>query len=197
MVKWALSLKNAHRKPNPPQKSHQKGVENMKATGRSLWNCLCLALLILPISTLWAEPVAREQVVPVPGGTLPSSTKEPIPEFREPAKQQIVEVVFVLDTTGSMTGLIEGAKRKIWSIANAIVDQNPDATIRIGLVGYRDIGDEYVTRVYPLSTDIQGIYGKLLGFRADGGGDTPESVNEALDVALLQQGRTVESPGRT
>ncbi|MEP7030249.1 MAG: hypothetical protein ABI830_04880, partial [Pseudolabrys sp.] len=34
----------------------------------------------------------------------------------------VVEVAFVLDTTGSMGGLIEGAKRKIWSIATAIVD---------------------------------------------------------------------------
>lgn len=45
-----------------------------------------------------------------------------------------VEVAFVLDTTGSMGGLIEGAKRKIWSIATAIVDSNPDAEIRMGLV---------------------------------------------------------------
>ena len=56
-----------------------------------------------------------------------------------------VEVAFVLDTTGSMGGLIEGAKRKIWSIATAITDANPDADIRMGLVAYRDIGDEYVT----------------------------------------------------
>ena len=45
-----------------------------------------------------------------------------------------VEVAFVLDTTGSMGGLIEGAKRKIWSIATAIVDSNPDADVRMGLV---------------------------------------------------------------
>src|SRR5438552_19192440 len=31
-----------------------------------------------------------------------------------------IEVCFVLDTTGSMGGLIEGAKQKIWSIANEI-----------------------------------------------------------------------------
>ena len=99
-----------------------------------------------------------------------------------------VEVAFVLDTTGSMAGLIDGAKRKIWSIANAIVDHYPDAEIRFGLVGYRDIGDEYVTREYPLTTDIQHIYAKLLAFRADGGGDTPESVNEALDVAVTRLG---------
>src|SRR6202171_4406708 len=93
-----------------------------------------------------------------------------------------VEVAFVLDTTGSMGGLIEGAKRKIWSIATAIVDSNPDAEIRMGLVAYRDIGDAYVTRTFDLTTDIQDLYANLLELRAHGGGDWPESVNEALDV---------------
>src|SRR4249919_1671514 len=82
-----------------------------------------------------------------------------------------VEVAFVLDTTGSMGGLIEGAKRKIWSIATAIVDTNPDADIRIGLVAYRDIGDDYVTKTFDLTSDIQDIYGNLLALNARGGGD--------------------------
>ena len=77
-----------------------------------------------------------------------------------------VEVAFVLDTTGSMGGLIEGAKRKIWSIATAIVDSNPDAEIRMGLVAYRDIGDDYVTRTFDLTTDIQDLYGNLLELKA-------------------------------
>jgi hypothetical protein len=95
-----------------------------------------------------------------------------------------VEVAFVLDTTGSMGGLIEGAKRKIWSIATAIVDCNPDADIRMGLIAYRDIGDEYVTRKVELTRDIQDLYANLLELKARGGGDWPESVNEALDVAV-------------
>jgi uncharacterized protein YegL len=95
-----------------------------------------------------------------------------------------VEVAFVLDTTGSMGGLIEGAKRKIWSIATAIADSNPDAEVRMGLVAYRDIGDDYVTRTYELTTDIQDLYANLLELKARGGGDWPESVNEALDVAV-------------
>ncbi len=94
----------------------------------------------------------------------------------------------MLDTIGSMANLIGGAKKKICSIANAIVDNHPDAEIRMGLVGYRDLGDEYVTRHFPLSTDIQNIYAELLRFKADGGGDTPESVNEALDVAIIRLG---------
>ena len=104
------------------------------------------------------------------------------------ASRQRVEVAFVLDTTGSMAQLIDGAKKKIWSIANAVVDQNPDAELYFGLVGYRDLGDDYVTKKFPLTTDLQGIYASLLDFRANGGGDTPESVNEALDVAVTRLG---------
>jgi hypothetical protein len=102
------------------------------------------------------------------------------------AGRPLVEVAFVLDTTGSMGPLIEGAKRKIWSIATSIVDAHPEAEVRMALVAYRDIGDVYVTKKFDLTTDIQGLYGELLGFRAQGGGDWPESVNEALDVAVTQ-----------
>ncbi len=110
------------------------------------------------------------------------------PFWAQPAHAQkpVVEVAFVLDTTGSMSGLIENAKRKIWSIATSIVDANPDAEVRMALVAYRDIGDEYVTKKFDLTTDIQGLYGELLKFRAQGGGDWPESVNEALDVAVTK-----------
>jgi len=100
------------------------------------------------------------------------------------AAKPTIEVAFVLDTTGSMGGLIEGAKRKIWSIATAIADGNADADIRMGLVAYRDIGDDYVTKTHELTTDIQDIYASLLAVKARGGGDWPESVNEALDVAV-------------
>ena len=109
----------------------------------------------------------------------------PLPPALSPAiAKPAVEVAFVLDTTGSMGGLIEGAKRKIWSIATAIVDANPDAEIRMGLVAYRDIGDDYVTKTFDLTTDIQDLYANLLELKARGGGDWPESVNEALDVAV-------------
>ena len=91
-----------------------------------------------------------------------------------------VEVVFVLDTTGSMSGLIEGAKQKIWSIANEIIKGKPTPDLRIGLVAYRDMGDAYVTKVFDLSDDIDKVYSNLMGFKAAGGGDGPEHVNKAL-----------------
>ncbi len=95
------------------------------------------------------------------------------------------EVVFVLDTTGSMTGLIEGAKQKIWSIAGGII-QRTGGKVRIGLIPYRDRGDVYVTKYFPLTDNLDQVYSDLQSFRAEGGGDGPESVNQALHEAVTK-----------
>ena len=65
-----------------------------------------------------------------------------------------VDLVFVLDTTGSMSGLIQTAKDKIWSIATTMASAQPTPEIRIGLVAYRDRGDRYVTKLVDLSSDL-------------------------------------------
>ena len=97
-----------------------------------------------------------------------------------------VEVAFVLDTTGSMGGLIDGAKRKIWSIARRIGEGRPRPDLRIALVGYRDLGDEYVTRVHDFSRDMDEVHERLMAFQASGGGDTPEHVSAAMGAAVQQ-----------
>ncbi len=97
-----------------------------------------------------------------------------------------IEVCFVLDTTGSMSGLIEGAKEKIWSIANEMIAAKPTPQLKLSLVGYRDRGDEYVTKVTDLTDDIDTIHARLMEFNANGGGDGPESVNQALHEAITK-----------
>ena len=101
-----------------------------------------------------------------------------------PSGAKRVEVVFVLDTTGSMGGLIETAKEKIWSIASTLAQAHQAPEISMGLVAYRDRGDAYLTRVVDLDRDLDSMYSKLMDFQADGGGDGPEAVNEALEAAL-------------
>jgi Mg-chelatase subunit ChlD len=108
------------------------------------------------------------------------SRAAPAPIQRKPP----VEVVFCLDTTGSMTGLIEAAKTKIWAICNLILSGQPTPDLKVGLVAFRDKGDEYITRVYDLRNDLDAVYADLKTFVATGGGDTPESVNAALDDAV-------------
>jgi len=95
-----------------------------------------------------------------------------------------VDVVFVLDTTGSMSGLIQAAKEKIWSIATTMASANSAPEIRVGLVAYRDRGDVYITKVVDLSADLDTMYATLMDFEAEGGGDGPESVNQALHEAV-------------
>lgn len=124
---------------------------------------LTTLVAVLPFHFIAAEPAAP---------TLPAVRKPQI------------EVCFVLDTTGSMGGLIEGAKQKIWSIANEIIAAKPTPSVKFALIGYRDRGDEYVTKLSPLTDDIDAIYADLRKFHAAGGGDTPESVSQALDEAV-------------
>jgi len=130
---------------------------------------MMLTALVLLLAT--TPPPARSQVTPphpqVTAGTGPR-----------------VEVAFVLDTTGSMGGLIEGAKRRIWSIARRIGEGRPRPDLRVALVGYRDLGDEYVTRVHDFSGDMDEVFANLSAFRAEGGGDTPEHVSAAMHDAV-------------
>ena len=102
------------------------------------------------------------------------------------SERPAVEVMFVLDTTSSMTGLIAAAKDKIWSIANTLASADPAPDIRMGLIGYRDRGDAYVTVFTPLSDDLDAVYARLMQFEAVGGGDAPESVNQALYEAVTK-----------
>ncbi len=118
--------------------------------------------------------------------TVPAlAWKNDAPVASESAQPRI-EVVFVLDTTGSMSGLIAAAKEKIWSIANTLATAQPAPQIEMGLVGYRDRGDAYVTKHLALTEDLDAVHAFLMGFQAGGGGDGPESVNQALHEAVTK-----------
>jgi Mg-chelatase subunit ChlD len=123
-------------------------------------------------------------VIALAAFTLPAMSAAPAVPSKVAKPRPKVEVVFCLDTTGSMTGLIEGAKAKIWSICNQIAGGNPTPDLKVGLVAYRDKKDAYVTKTYELTDDLDAIHGHLKTFTADGGGDIPESVNQALYDAV-------------
>jgi Mg-chelatase subunit ChlD len=137
-----------------------------------------LVALALFLGTAAAVALVPSRPLPIPIATNPV---RPPPMSNERPK---IDVVFVLDTTGSMGGLIDAAKEKIWSIATTMARAQPAPEIRIGLVAYRDRGDAYVTRIVDLSADLDSMYATLMDFQADGGGDGPESVNAALYDAV-------------
>ncbi|MET0626135.1 MAG: vWA domain-containing protein [Pyrinomonadaceae bacterium] len=118
-------------------------------------------------------------------------TSARMPPHEPPAKKadgKTLEMVFVLDTTGSMGGLIEGAKQRIWGIVNEVQQSPARPDVRVGLVAYRDKGDAYVTQVLPLTNDLDKVYTTLMEYRADGGGDGPEDVRRALADGVRRAG---------
>jgi Mg-chelatase subunit ChlD len=106
----------------------------------------------------------------------------------EAGEGKTLEMVFVIDTTGSMGGLIEGAKQKTWQIINEVMQKSSQPRVRVGLVAYRDRGDSYVTRVQPLTEDLDKVYMNLMDYNAAGGGDEPEAVGSALADAVAKAG---------
>ena len=117
---------------------------------------------------------------------MPRAARDPAgPVVQAPnATRPRVELVFALDTTGSMSGLIEGAKQKIWSLASFVAQGQPTPDLRVGLIAYRDVGDAYVTKVFDLDDDLDRVYRRLRAFHADGGGDGPEHVARALHESV-------------
>lgn len=95
----------------------------------------------------------------------------------------------VLDTTGSMGDEIEYLKSELRSILADISRAHPELDIRLGLVAYRDEGDQFVTRTYPFTADLDEVQANLAAQRADGGGDTPEAMDQAMARALAQEWR--------
>jgi Mg-chelatase subunit ChlD len=139
-------------------------------------NILVTGLVLATVGAVALYPMIRGNAKGVPVETTATRVA--------PVSAKRVEVVFVLDTTGSMGGLIHAAKEKIWSIASTLAQAQQAPEISMGLVAYRDRGDAYVTKFVDLDKDLDSMYAKLMDFAADGGGDGPESVNEALKVAI-------------
>jgi Mg-chelatase subunit ChlD len=148
---------------------------------KSKW--FALSLLALTAGGIALYPSMKNWAALVEVPQAPQIETQPIIPSEVLHKPR-VEVVFALDTTGSMGGLIRAAREKIWSIATTLAQAQPAPEIRMGLVAYRDRGDAYVTRVVDLSSDLDTVYARLMAFRAEGGGDGPESVNQALSDAV-------------
>jgi len=143
---------------------------------RTLPLTILITLLAIPLALFALEDEKKAE----------AKKEAAAPKKAAAPKAPQIEVCFVLDTTGSMGGLIKGAKTKVWSIVEDMQEAKPKPEIKMGLVAYRDRGDNYVTKVFGLSDDLDAQYDELLKFEAGGGGDTPESVNQGLHEAVTQ-----------
>ena len=99
-----------------------------------------------------------------------------------------VDVVFVFDATGSMGDELRYLQAEMKDVISRASDATGGLNIRTGAVVYRDHGDEYITRISRLTQDIKTTQAFIDKQHANGGGDYPEAVPEALMAALNSSG---------
>jgi Mg-chelatase subunit ChlD len=99
-----------------------------------------------------------------------------------------LDLLFLLDTTGSMGDELGRIQQTIDSIAQRIDGFGPRPQIRYGLVAYKDRGDDYLTLPVDFTTDLGQFRSALQGLSANGGGDTPEAVDEGVYDAVVRAG---------
>jgi Mg-chelatase subunit ChlD len=124
-----------------------------------------------------------------PDGLDPGSVPAGTGAFRQTVVQlrdSGLDVVFVLDSTGSMGNSIAAAKEGIASMLDVLRALVPGA--RFGLVTYRDHGraEDYLLRVLPIDRDFYAAVNFVHSVEAGGGGDVPEAVRAGLRAAFDQ-----------
>ncbi|MBK7396642.1 MAG: VWA domain-containing protein [Myxococcales bacterium] len=94
--------------------------------------------------------------------------------------QPALDVAFVVDCTGSMGDEIAYLQAEMAGVVTKVKKEQSMRRVRLGLVLYRDRGDDFVTKSFPFTEDLPTFLGSLKTAAAMGGGDMPESVNAAL-----------------
>lgn len=93
-----------------------------------------------------------------------------------------LDIVLVVDASDSMQFVIDSVKSRLIKLITSLRSMVP--TSRIGIVAYRDKGDEFVTKWVDLSFSTGKLQDFLANLRAGGGGDWPEAVYEGVEVAV-------------
>jgi hypothetical protein len=102
---------------------------------------------------------------------------------------QALDFMLVMDATGSMGDEMTYLTSEFRSIVNTVKSQFPAVSTRFGLIVYRDLGDEYVVRNFDFTDSVETMQVQLAAQRADGGGDYPEAMEQALERVNQSQWR--------
>jgi hypothetical protein len=95
-----------------------------------------------------------------------------------------IDLALVIDTTNSMQSVLDEVKDDVRSFIGNLQQMVPAS--RVAVVAYRDTGDEYVTKWVDFSFHTDKVQKFVAGLRADGGGNYPEAVKEAIEVASTE-----------
>jgi len=98
-----------------------------------------------------------------------------------------VDLAFVVDTPGSMGGLIAAAQNQMIAMLEALA-RAANITLWLGVVEYRDHPpqDTMLYEIYPLTEDLQRVQKAIRGLQATGGGDAPQAVLDGVAAACRE-----------
>jgi Mg-chelatase subunit ChlD len=115
-----------------------------------------------------------------------SRNKEIILDITQTKENEIpLDVVFIMDTTGSMGEEIQRLKNTI-EIINLNLAGDSQTKVQFGMVLYRDKKEAYITKVIPLTSDLEKFKKDLNKVDAAGGGDYPEDLQSALKDSMKE-----------
>lgn len=100
-----------------------------------------------------------------------------------------LDLMLIVDTTGSMGDELSFLAADLDEIVARVVAEHAQVDIRLGLTLYRDDGDAYVVRALGFASDLAQMRQWLAQQAADGGGDYPEAMDRALASAVAEQWR--------
>ena len=103
------------------------------------------------------------------------------------SKRELIEIMFVIDATGSMGDEMRYLQAEITDVVRKVKEANDNVRILVGIMVYRDKGDEYITKFNDFTEDVNAQIKYLSMQSASGGGDYPEAVETALTEAANKQ----------
>ena len=111
--------------------------------------------------------------------------------------RRALDLMFVIDTTGSMGDELRYIQAELGDVvqrARAAASQSFD--LRIAMSFYRDRGDDYVVRSNAFTPVVDEALSQLAAESANGGGDWPEAVDQALEDAIIDHDWSEDATAR-
>ncbi|XP_053381163.1 uncharacterized protein LOC123558204 [Mercenaria mercenaria] len=108
--------------------------------------------------------------------------KPPKPTYPPVSQRSELDLAFIMDTTGSMSSYISNVRQHIKDLVDAIAASS-STNLRIALIEYRDHPPQdrfFVTRTHHFTSSVSTMKSWLNAARAQGGGDGPEAVADAM-----------------
>lgn len=104
-----------------------------------------------------------------------------------PGLSSTADIMFVVDTTGSMGDELEYLKAELRNVIGRVKDtRGQELRVRTSVNFYRDQGDQYKVRPFGFSESLDNVLAQIGKQSAGGGGDFPEAVDAALKNAIFE-----------